>query len=124
LLLAIPSALGLDSYQAHRVAVTLLGAATIVAVGLLAREVADERTGLVAAGLAAVSPVLISADGAVMSETLLGLLAALCALAAYRLRARPSLGRAALLGALIGLATLTRGEAIVLLALLAALPRP
>src|SRR3954464_11671429 len=82
LLLALPSALGLYSYQAHRVIVTLMGTATIVAVGLVARHVAGERAGLVAAALAAVSPVLISADGAVMSETLLGLLPALCALQA------------------------------------------
>jgi 4-amino-4-deoxy-L-arabinose transferase-like glycosyltransferase len=49
---------------------------------------------------------------------LLGLLVVLCARAAYRLAERPSAGRAALLGALIGLAALTRGEAILLLALL------
>src|SRR3954469_9486325 len=33
LLLALPSALGLDSYQAHRVAVALIGSVTILAVG-------------------------------------------------------------------------------------------
>jgi 4-amino-4-deoxy-L-arabinose transferase-like glycosyltransferase len=118
LLLALPSALGLDSYQAHRVVVALIGTATVVGVGFLARHVAGERVGLIAAGLAAASPVLISADGAVMSETLLGLLVVLCALAAYRLRDKPSTRRAALLGVLIGLATLTRGEAILLLPLL------
>jgi 4-amino-4-deoxy-L-arabinose transferase-like glycosyltransferase len=125
LLLALPSALGLDSYQAHRVVVALIGTATVVAAGVLARHVAGQRAGLIAAGLAAVSPVLISADGAVMSETLLGLLVALCALAAYRVNEKPSMKRAALLGGLIGLATLTRGEAILLLPLLIfVLPRP
>jgi 4-amino-4-deoxy-L-arabinose transferase-like glycosyltransferase len=125
LLLAIPSALGLDSYQAHRVAVALIGSATSVAVGLVARHLAGDRVGLIAAALAALSPVFISADGAVMSETLLGLLVALCALAAYRVREKQSMKRAAVLGALIGLATLTRGEAILLLPLmLLALPRP
>jgi 4-amino-4-deoxy-L-arabinose transferase-like glycosyltransferase len=124
LLLAIPSAFGLDSYQAHRVVVALIGTVTVVGAGLLARHVAGERVGLIAAALAAVSPVLISADGAVMSETLLGLLVVLCALAAYRLRERPSLKRAALLGVLIGLAALTRGEAILLVPLLLfAVPR-
>lgn len=127
LLLALPSALGLDTYTAHRVVVTLIGTATIVAAGLVARHVAGERAGLIAAALAAVSPVLISSDGAVMSETLLGLLVMLCALAGYRLAERPSLGRGALLGLLIGLAALTRGEAILLVPLLAlplALRRP
>ena len=62
---------------------------------------AGERAGLLAAGIAAVSPVLISADSAVMSETLLGLLVLLCALAAYRLRERPTYGPATLLGVLV-----------------------
>src|SRR4051812_21048613 len=118
LLLAAGSKLGADSYQAQRVVVCLVGAATVLAVGLVARRAAGDRAGLLAAGLAAVAPVLISAGGAVMSETLLGLLVALAALAAYALLARPSLPRAALLGALVGAAALTRGEAILLLVLL------
>jgi len=82
--LTVPSLLGLDSYLAHRVMVSLVGTATVVCVGLLARAVAataqahrrgDRRR----------RPVLISADSAVMSETLLGLLVVLAALAAYRL---------------------------------------
>ena len=105
------SLLGLDSYNAHRVVVSLIGTATVVCIGLLARRVAGDRAGLLAAGVAALYPVLVSADSAVMSETLLGLLVVLAALAAYR-------GSGVLLGALIGLAVLTRGEAIVLLPLL------
>src|SRR4051812_19325392 len=119
LLLAAFAKLGAHSYEAQRVVVCLVGTGTIVAVGLVARRVAGDRAGLLAAGLAAVAPVLISADGAVMSETLLGLLVALAALAAYALLDRPALSRAALLGALIGLAALPRGEAILLLLLLA-----
>jgi 4-amino-4-deoxy-L-arabinose transferase-like glycosyltransferase len=99
--------------------VCLLGAATIVVVGLVARRLAGDRAGLLAAAIAAAAPVLIAADGAVMSETLLGLLVALCALVAYQLVDRPSVGRAVLLGALIGLAALTRGEALLLLPFLA-----
>jgi hypothetical protein len=124
LLLALPSWLGLDSYTAHRLVVCLIGTGTIVVVGLVARHLAGERAGLIAGGLAAAYPTLISADGAVMSETLLGLLVALCMLAAYRLIDRPVLGRAVLLGAVIGLATLTRGEAILLLLLLLPWRRP
>ena len=118
LVLAAFSALGLDSYQAHRVVVALIGTATIAGAGLVARQVAGERAGLIAAALAAASPVLISADGAVMSETLLGLLVVLAALLAYRLREQPSIKRAGALGVVIGLAALTRGEAILLLVLL------
>jgi 4-amino-4-deoxy-L-arabinose transferase-like glycosyltransferase len=118
LLLAAASKLGVDSYQAQRVVVCLVGAATVLAAGLVARRAAGDRAGLLAAALAAIAPVLISADGAVMSETLLGLLVALATLAAYALVERPSLPRAALLGALVGAAALTRGEAILLLVLL------
>jgi hypothetical protein len=105
------SLIGLDSYNAHRVVVALIGTATVVAVGLLARQVAGDRAGMIAAGVAALYPTLVSADSAVMSESLLGLLVVLAALAAYR-------GSGLLLGAVIGLAVLTRGEAIVLLPLL------
>ena len=118
LVLALSHLLGADSYLADRVVVCLIGTASVVAVGLLARRVAGDTAGLLAAGLAAVHPVLIGADGAVMSETLLGLLVVLALLAAYRLAERPGARPAALLGALVGLAALTRGEAVFLIPLL------
>src|SRR5438067_471145 len=90
LVLALGRELGLTSYRADRLVVCVLGTAAIVAVGLLARRVAGPRAGLIAAALAAVYPVLISADGSVMSETLLGLLVALAMLAAYTLRDVPA----------------------------------
>lgn len=117
LLLGAASWLGIDSYLAQRVIGCLVGTAAIAAVGLLGRRVGGERVALVAAGLAALYPVLIAADGAVMSESLFGLLVVLSLLAAYRLAERPSGGRAALLGAAIGLAALTRAEGLGLLAL-------
>jgi 4-amino-4-deoxy-L-arabinose transferase-like glycosyltransferase len=96
----------------------LSGAAAIVAVGLLGRRLAGPRAGLIAAGVAAVYPTLIAADGAMMTESLYGALAAFSLLAAYRLVEAPGLGRALLLGALVGLAALTRGEGLLLLPLL------
>jgi 4-amino-4-deoxy-L-arabinose transferase-like glycosyltransferase len=109
--------LGLTSPDAQRLAGTAFGAGTIVTVGLLGRRVAGARAGLMAAGLAAVYPTLIAADGALMSESLLGLFVALTLLAAYRLVEAPTAGRAATLGAVAGLAALTRGEALLLLPL-------
>ena len=44
--LALPSALGLDSYAAHRVVSCLLGAAAVVLIGLLGRRVGGPRVGL------------------------------------------------------------------------------
>jgi Dolichyl-phosphate-mannose-protein mannosyltransferase len=96
----------------------LTGGGTIVALGLLGRRLAGERAGLIAAGLAALYPILIAADGAMMTESTYGVFAAFSLVVAYRLLDRPSLGYAALLGALLGLAALARGEALLLLPLL------
>ncbi len=115
--LALPALVGLDSPDAQRLAGAAFGAVTIVALGLLGRRLAGDRAGLLAAGLAAVYPTLVAADGALMSETLYGALFALALVAAYRLLDAPSAGRALVLGALCALAALTRGESLVLLPL-------
>jgi 4-amino-4-deoxy-L-arabinose transferase-like glycosyltransferase len=116
--LAVPALVGLDSADAFRLAGAVFGAGTIALVGLLGRRLAGERAGLIAAGIAAIYPTLIAADGALMSETLYGLLTAASLLAAYWLVDAPSAGRAAVLGALVALTALTRGEALLLLPLL------
>ncbi len=115
--LAGPALIGLDSADAFRLAGSVFGAGTIALVGLLGRRLAGDRAGLIAAGIAAVYPTLIAADGALMSETLYGLLTAASLLAAYRLVDVPGAGRAAVLGALVALTALTRGEALLLLPL-------
>jgi 4-amino-4-deoxy-L-arabinose transferase-like glycosyltransferase len=116
--LAGPALLGLDSADAFRLAGAAFGAGTIALVGLLGRRLAGERAGLIAAAVAALYPTLIAADGALMSETLYGLLTAASLLAAYRLVDTPSIGRGVVLGALVALTALTRGEALLLLPLL------
>jgi 4-amino-4-deoxy-L-arabinose transferase-like glycosyltransferase len=116
--LALPSLVGLDTVAAHRVASCLMGGATVGVIGLLGRRVGGERVGLVAALIAALYPALVMLDASVRSESLYVLLIALCLLAAYRLVDSPTPWRAATLGALVGLAALTRGEALLLLPLL------
>jgi 4-amino-4-deoxy-L-arabinose transferase-like glycosyltransferase len=96
----------------------LTGAGVVVALGLLARRLAGDRAGLIAAGLAALHPTLIAADGALMTESLYGLLAAGALLAAYRVVDDPRTSRALVLGAVVGLAALVRAEALILLPLL------
>jgi 4-amino-4-deoxy-L-arabinose transferase-like glycosyltransferase len=118
--LALPALVGLDSGDAFRLAGSVFGAGTIILIGLLARRLAGDRAGLIAAGIAAVYPTLIAADGALMSETLYGLLTAASLLAAYWLYDQPGPGRAAIFGALVALTALTRGEALLLLPLLLA----
>jgi 4-amino-4-deoxy-L-arabinose transferase-like glycosyltransferase len=94
------------------------GAGTIVVVALLARRLAGDRVGLLAAGLAALYPTLIAADGALMTESLYGLLSGLSLIAAYRLLDAPGIGRALVLGAIVGVAAHARAEALLLLPLL------
>jgi 4-amino-4-deoxy-L-arabinose transferase-like glycosyltransferase len=94
------------------------GGGTIAALGLLGRRLAGARAGLLAAGIAAAYPILIAADGAMMTESTYGLLAAFSMLVAYRLLDSPSLPYALALGVLLGLAALARGEALLLLPLL------
>jgi 4-amino-4-deoxy-L-arabinose transferase-like glycosyltransferase len=110
--------LGITSDEAQRSLGCLFGAGTIAAVGVLGRRVRGDRVGLLAALVAALNPLLIAADGALMSETLYGLLIALALIAAYRVRDAPSPARAALLGLAVGLCALTRAEALLLLPLL------
>lgn len=121
-LLAIPSSVGLDSYRAHQIFGCVLGAASVPVIGLVARRLGggEARTGLVAAAIAAVSLPLVANDALLLSESVYGLLIALCLLAALRLREQPrSVRRALELGAAIGLAALTRSEALLLLPFLA-----
>jgi 4-amino-4-deoxy-L-arabinose transferase-like glycosyltransferase len=116
-LLAGLAKLGGRSVELQALTGSIFGAGTIGLVGLIGRRVAGARAGLIAAALAALYPMLIAADGALMSESLFGLLSAAMLLAAYRLWDAPSIGRALVLGAVAGLAALTRGEALLLLVL-------
>jgi 4-amino-4-deoxy-L-arabinose transferase-like glycosyltransferase len=116
--LALPALVNLDSADAFRLAGSVFGAGTIALVGLMGRRLAGDRAGLIAAGIAAVYPTLVAADGALMSETLYGLLTAASLLAAYWLYDEPSTERAVVFGVLVALTALTRGEALLLLPLL------
>jgi 4-amino-4-deoxy-L-arabinose transferase-like glycosyltransferase len=96
----------------------LLGAAAVVLIGLLGRRVAGDRIGLIAAIVAAFYPALWMLDASLRSESLYLPLIALVLLLAY---AR----RFVWLGVVLGLAALTRSEALLLVPLLLLfLPRP
>ena len=116
--LAAADLLGADSFTSHRVLGAFIGTLTVVGVGLLGRRIGGDAIGLVAAAIAAINPMLWGADVSLMSEPLYGLLLVAALLAATHVRDRPTVGPAVLLGALIGLAALTRGEAIAFLVLL------
>jgi hypothetical protein len=117
--LSVPAFFGLGSWTAQQFITAIFGAAAIGAVGYLGRRFGGDRIGLIAAGLAAVSPLLIARDGSLMSESLYGFLVVLSLLATYRVIDKPVSRSAAIVGILIGLAALTRGEALLFLPILA-----
>src|SRR3954467_10325481 len=118
LVLALFTAIGGHGWIPHQIAGALIGTGTVAVTAFLGRRVAGATAGLIAGALAAIYPLLIAADGSYRSESLYALLIVSTLLAAYGLRDRPTLGRAAICGVLIGLATLTRSEALALLVLL------
>ena len=117
-LLAVFSAVGARSYEAHELVACAVGAATVVCAGLLGRRVGGPRAGLIAACGAALYPVFVAMDGSLMSEPPYALAVAASLVLAFRMVERPSFRRAALLGLAVGLAALVRGEALGLLLVL------
>jgi 4-amino-4-deoxy-L-arabinose transferase-like glycosyltransferase len=95
----------------------VLGAGGVVLVGMVARRIAGPRAMLLAAFLAAVYPMLWINDGMLVSESMYVPLVALLLLFAYRFWDSRSWLDAGLLGASIGLAALTRPEAVMLVVL-------
>jgi len=118
LYLAAYSWLGFTTPLAHRLASCLLGTAAVVVVGLVARRIAGDRAGLVAAGIAAVYPQLWINDGMLISESMYVLVIAITLLLTYRLWESRRWTDAAWLGVAIGLSALTRPEAVILVPLL------
>jgi len=98
----------------QRLTMAVLGALVVLCVGLLARNLAGPRVGLVAAALAAVYPNMWIPNGIVMSETLTMLGIALVLIAAYRLLRSPGWVIAALLGLGCGAEMMVRAEAVLL----------
>jgi 4-amino-4-deoxy-L-arabinose transferase-like glycosyltransferase len=101
---------GGDDVVWQRFATTLLGIATVAVIGLVGRRLAGPVVGLVAAAIAAVYPNLWINDSLVMSESLACLTVSLALLVALDFDRRPGLGRAAVLGVLVGLGALARSE--------------
>lgn len=103
----------------QRYAMAVLGTALVALVALLGRRVGGAPVGVVAGGIAAVTPNLWVNDGLVMSETVTGLTVVAALLLAFGLRDRPTMGRAVALGATCGLAALARAELLLFVPLLA-----
>jgi hypothetical protein len=118
LVLSVPSVLGMRSELAHRTVGCVIGAATIVVIGLLGREIGTPRVGLFAAGIAAVYPNLWVFDAWGFAESLELLLISLLLLAVYRLSHLPTWRQVIWLGVLSGLLALTRAELLLVVPVL------
>jgi 4-amino-4-deoxy-L-arabinose transferase-like glycosyltransferase len=112
--LSVVSIAGGTSVGSQRVLTCIIGTATVFLIGLLGRRVRGDAVGLLAAALAAVYPMLFVADGVLMAETLFALLVTAALLLAYRAVDQPTPWRFVALGAVLGLAALTRTEGLLL----------
>lgn len=121
MILTFADLIGLKSVDDQLVLVCLIGTATILLTGLVAKDLVTPRTGVIAAVLAALYPGFWVFDGEVMSEATVMLLVALTILVANRCFRQFTVGRLILLALLTGLCALTRAE-LVLLVPLVALP--
>jgi 4-amino-4-deoxy-L-arabinose transferase-like glycosyltransferase len=104
----------------------LLGLVAVLFVGLIARRIWGPKAGILAMGIAAVYPPLITVGDALLSESLFTCLVLAGVWSVLKYRSSPRIGWLLAAGALAGLAALTRTNGIVVLvALIAgvALPR-
>ncbi|MEP7202958.1 MAG: glycosyltransferase family 39 protein [Ilumatobacteraceae bacterium] len=105
---------GSDPINRQRMVTVACGIATVAIIGVVARRVAGNRTGLIAAGIAAIYPNLWMNDGLVMSESVSCLTIALAVWALLVWSDRPTLRAAVLVGIAVGLGTLARSEVVLL----------
>lgn len=110
-----------DSQLAMRFEIMVFGLLAVFLIGLLGRELVGDRTGLIAAGIAAVYPYLWINDGLLMSEAFAASAVTGALILMLRLLKRPTLRLAFAVGVVCGVAALARAE-LVLLAPLLGLP--
>ncbi len=118
-LLSLLQRVGITTMDGQHLAVAILGAINIPLVACLGHALAGRMTGVVAGGLAAISPAMLEIDGSFMAEALYVPLVGGALLAAVRACAEQTLRAWMITGALFGLAALARTEALLFLPVLA-----
>jgi hypothetical protein len=111
LLLATLDFVHIQSIDAHRIALAVISAGGVLAMGLFGRRLAGPSIGLVAAGLAALDPLWVQWSGLLMSESIYLVIIPTMLLFALRCIDRPNWWDFAVLGLLIAIATLIRSDA-------------
>ncbi|MEI7548257.1 MAG: glycosyltransferase family 39 protein, partial [Actinomycetota bacterium] len=110
-----------DPVQGQRLTTTLFGIALVAVIGVLGKRLGGPRVGLITAAVAAIYPNLWVHDGLVMAESIAAVFIVLWMIAMLRLFERPSVQRAAAVGAIAGVAALTRSELVLLMVASAAI---
>jgi len=108
--MAIPQALGIDSYLAARLWLCVFGAGAIVVVAYAAREISGRRVALIAAFLVAVYPNIWMSTELGLSETMTPLLVGWILWMAYRFWKNPGVRTAIWMGVSLGVSMLGRDE--------------
>ena len=118
-LLTGPALLGFRSFTEQQSFAAVIGAGTVVMVGLAGRRIAGSRVGIIAAVVAAIYPFFWRYERELLSETLVLFCVASVLLFAYSFLAQPSIVRAVAVAGLCGVLALTRAElALLVVALL------
>jgi 4-amino-4-deoxy-L-arabinose transferase-like glycosyltransferase len=104
--------LGQHTWLSQQILACVIGSATVLLIGVCARQLSGDRAGLVAAAIAAVYAGLWLYERAILSEVLLLPEVAVFILLVYRFRNHPSLWRAVVLGGMCGVMAMTRSEQI------------
>ncbi len=119
IVLAFPIFLGFSSVLIQQIFCSFIGAIGVFAIGWATREIAGDKAGLIASGLASIYAFLWLNDGLLMSETLVVMLVALLIGFSWRLYSKNSLSTLILFSLIGGLAALTRVELIIAIPFLA-----
>lgn len=119
IVLSISSRLGGTTYFDHKFVSLLIGTGVVALVVLVTRRITDSPLAAIVAGfLAAIYPNLWLVDAVLFPEGLMALCTMTVVYAAYRWWDRPAWRWTIVMGAVTGLATLARGEGLLLSVLL------
>jgi hypothetical protein len=117
-LLAFVDLLGFRSVDSQRIVLSVVATLGILVMGLLGRKVAGPVVGTAAAAIAAVDPLWFQSSGILMSESVYLVVIPTILLLALICLEKPRGWRFGAVGIAIGIAVLTRSEAVWLLVLL------
>jgi 4-amino-4-deoxy-L-arabinose transferase-like glycosyltransferase len=119
-LLALLDLVRMQTAEAHRVALACISAISVVVMGLLGRRLLSPGAGVIAAAFAACSPLWVQWGGRLLSESMYLVVIPVLLWVALECVDRPRWWTFGLVGLVVGIAALTRSEAIFFVVVLGA----